>query len=286
MSLPKLPGLAPAPIVPGRETKSLNVGLGQVSSRNLVPEISLRLEPQLPDPARRKWRIVCYGAKGVGKSTFAAQVPNHFFIDCEDGLQEIIARKHRCAKWEDVLGVVNALTGPQGDKVEWVILDTILSAYKMAADYYCRLHNVQHQALIGSKGTGWSLVANEIERVILRLYNGGKGLIVNAHSEILELNFAGLEVRKTQAALGPGEVARAIRRHVDAILFFDRKRFGEERVEHIIYLKGTDDFEAMVRTSNPQALPSSIPFRGPEDNVWSLFESTVNPKSVNPQKEK
>lgn len=273
MSLAKLPPLTPNPMKPVPP---------QEKTRVAASSLTLNLEAQKPDPAKKRWRIVCYGAKGLGKSTFSAQIPGHFFIDCEDGLQEITARKHRCSRWEDVLQVVDAICSPQGATIEWVILDTIISAYKMAADFYCRLKNVAHQSLIGSMGIGWSLVANEIERVILRLYSHGKGVVINAHPEIMEMDFGGITLKKTQAALGPGEVARAIRRHVDAILYFDRKRFDSDRVEHLVYLKGTDSFEAMVRSSSPQSLPSFIPFRGPEDQVWSAFQAAVNQRKESP----
>lgn len=38
-------------------------------------------------------RLVLYGTEGIGKSSFAAQVPRPIFVPTEDGLDEIVCDK-------------------------------------------------------------------------------------------------------------------------------------------------------------------------------------------------
>lgn len=61
------------------------------------------------ETGNRPPRLVIYGAGGIGKTTFAANAPQTIFMDIEDGLDGIAAKKQRIKSWTDVVDMITAL---------------------------------------------------------------------------------------------------------------------------------------------------------------------------------
>jgi hypothetical protein len=70
-------------------------------------------------------RVVIYGVHGVGKSSLAAQAPNHVFLDFEDGLNDIdCVSTERIRDWPTIDTTLQLLVH-EPEVLQWVVIDTL-----------------------------------------------------------------------------------------------------------------------------------------------------------------
>lgn len=87
-----------------------------------------------PNPFRR---LLIYGRKKVGKTSFAATAPNVLIIDPEKGTETMVKKNPQVwpiDKWEDMQDVWGYLRGGKHD-YEWVTLDGTTRINNMALKY-------------------------------------------------------------------------------------------------------------------------------------------------------
>ena len=101
-------------------------------------------------------RIMIYGSEGIGKSTFAALVPNPVFVQTEDGLSEIDCSKLPLAKsFDDVVLQLQAVRDEQHD-YGTVVIDSLDWLERLVWDRVCADYGVKSiEKADGGYGKGY-----------------------------------------------------------------------------------------------------------------------------------
>jgi len=86
---------------------------------------------QLSKPKPRPPRILLYGPPGIGKTTFASQLPHPVLIPCEEGADTVdVAQTPRPATWAELNDILlELLDDQQGHKT--VVLDSATAAQEL-----------------------------------------------------------------------------------------------------------------------------------------------------------
>lgn len=97
-----------------------------------------------------------YGSEGIGKSTFAALVPNPVFVQTEDGLSEIDCSKFPLAKsFDDVVLQLQAVRDEQHD-YGTVVIDSLDWLERLVWDRVCADYGVKSiEKADGGYGKGY-----------------------------------------------------------------------------------------------------------------------------------
>jgi len=70
-------------------------------------------------------RCLAYGPHGVGKTTWAAQAPNHLILNFEDGVGDINCRStDRITTWGEICTILEQLMH-EPDDLDWIVIDTL-----------------------------------------------------------------------------------------------------------------------------------------------------------------
>lgn len=118
-------------------------------------------------PKPRPPRLLLYGPPGVGKTTFAAGLPNPILIPCEDGADTIaVPQAPRPSSWLDLMDTIGQLAeDAQGYKT--VILDSTTAAQEMLFRHICQEERAPTiEAACGGYGKGYVRAA-ELWRQLL-----------------------------------------------------------------------------------------------------------------------
>lgn len=217
-------------------------------------------------------RLMVYGQEGVGKSTFAAQVPEAVFIQTEDGLGQIDCAKFPlCETFRDVLAQLTALRDEAHD-FKTVALDSLDWLERLIHDDICSAYGVNSiEKADGGYGKGyvhalthWRTVLGLLDDLRAR----GMAIILLAHAKIERFEDPenpaydrySPRLHKTASAL--------ITEWADAVLFAQRRlRVSKEGQRTVAAPIGPDGGERLLRTvggpgcvaKNRYALPSELP---------------------------
>jgi hypothetical protein len=86
--------------------------------------------------ASRNVTVIC-GPSGVGKSTFASNIPGALFLDCDHGLEFLAVHRVGISSWTDMSEAYQMLAKSCGE-FEVVVVDTVDAAYQFLFDEVCR----------------------------------------------------------------------------------------------------------------------------------------------------
>lgn len=112
-------------------------------------------------------RITLYGRPKIGKSTFAASIPDCLIIDIEDGLDNIETASHRARTYTEVIETLDALLTQQ-HQFKAVAIDSVDWLEKLIHQQVCDERNVSNIEDIGY-GKGYVLATNCWQAIIDRL---------------------------------------------------------------------------------------------------------------------
>lgn len=133
----------------------------------------------------RPRKTVCYGVKGVGKSTFASMTNKPIFIPCEDGLRDLNVPQFPLAKsWVDIMESAWSLYADPHD-FGTLVIDTIDWAERLCWTYLCERAGKESISDFGF-GKGYSGSAVEFGKLLGILHN----CCVDRNMEILILGHA------------------------------------------------------------------------------------------------
>ena len=142
------------------------------------------LETRQPCLDPRRLRICVFGASGAGKTTFAAQFPQHIYFDVDRGAEAVSIRPFpadvppefagwcqrqrppiKPSRWEWMrAGILQAIEAGNGDAI---VIDTIDAAADLAFDHVCSEFGVSHPDDRPSmKPQIWGRINREIENLI------------------------------------------------------------------------------------------------------------------------
>jgi hypothetical protein len=232
----------------------------------------------ITDP--RLYTTCIYGEPGIGKTSWAAQVPGAYFIRTEEGTKGISVYGEPCLSWERFLDLCVDLQ--KGKEDEWkdqreiknVIVDTVENLYWLCGSWIARTKRFMIKGVpqeyedirFVPYGQGYIEVNNEIIRVFNKLVVLGFGLILISHEKERTIKWRGEELQKVDPNLPPSALTMIIG-YCDAVGYFSMeeeiKKEGVEvkRVEIGRYQYWQPSFLRMAKhrlTGFPERLPLPI----------------------------
>lgn len=143
----------------------------------------LNLQPTVISRDLRSKYLLIYGQPKVGKTSFAAQLPNNLIFSFEIGtnaLSGIYALP--ITKWSDLKIAIKQLEKPEvREKFHTVTFDTVSVAYSLCEKYICAQNGVQSIGDI-PYGKGYMLTRIEFEETLRKISMMGLGIILIAHA--------------------------------------------------------------------------------------------------------
>jgi len=210
--------------------------------------------PQTPssvviDP--RQYVTMIYGEPGVGKTSWASQVPGTLFVKTEEGCKGVEVYGLSCPSWNNFIDICLACEkGVQSNwesqrKVETVVIDPIEGLYWACGDWV-----VAHKTFMikGSAqsyqdirhvpyGQGFVETNKELLRVLNKLVQLGLGLVLISHEKEREVKWGGQELPKYEPCLPPSAIDTIVG-YCDAVGHFtieeEVKKEGTEVVKREI----------------------------------------------------
>ena len=141
---------------------------------------------------KRPPRIVLYGAPGIGKSSFAAAMPDPVFVTTEDGIDAItVDQFDRAETWAEFLGNVQKIvTDINGYKT--LVIDTLNGASDLAAAHVCATQFAGNwgEKGFGSFGKGWAATSEEMRKLLPMLDTArtqGMTIVILAHTGVVSV---------------------------------------------------------------------------------------------------
>lgn len=137
-------------------------------------------------------RMCCYGAEGIGKSTFASQFPDPLFIDVEGGTKQLdVARFPQPQTWNELLEMVDAvLEDPSVCRT--LVIDTVDRAEMLLTAQLLKEANVDSiEKYGGGYGKGYTALAERFNKDLLmrldKLIAKGVHVTLIAHAAMRKL---------------------------------------------------------------------------------------------------
>lgn len=248
--------------------------------------------------ANAPWRVVIYGARGIGKSTFASQCPDVLMIPVEEGTNQIrVNQLPQIKSWQELLDTLNALlTEPHDYKA--VALDGVDSADALVVAYIEEgMKTGRKKIILKNKkeaksfkelndeyGSGYSAVVEEWRALLDLLdqlrHKRGMRVILVGHAKSNRINnLAGQDYDRWEIrTLGRGTV-ELLCNWSDYVLFANKevdivntgsgretKTIAKDRPV-LIYTQQSAGHDAKTR--------GDIPFPSKLALDWALFEQTA-----------
>jgi hypothetical protein len=216
--------------------------------------------------------ILIYGQSKIGKSTFCSNADKALFLATEPGLNSLDVYQMDIESWDDLLKACGDIAKGDHD-YKTIIIDTVDNAYKMCSEYICNKFKVEHEADL-SYGKGFSLVRNELHRVLTKLAFMPYGLIMVSHSQEINIETRTGSRTKTVPTMPekPREIVTGL---VDMILYCDievtQDKDNNPIFNRVIRTKPSLNYDAGDRTGR---LPEMLPLD------YKAFLSTFNKKGA------
>jgi hypothetical protein len=199
------------------------------------------------------YSTLIYGSSKIGKSTFCSKVPDILFLSTEPGLNALNTYQTTIKTWPDFLNAAAEIAkGKHNFKA--ICVDTIDNAALFASDWICAKNSVSHPSEL-AYGKGFSLVNQELQRVLTKLASLPYGLFLISHANEKEISTRTGKYMKVVPSL-TGGVAKVVLALVDIILYFDNvvdEKSGTE--SRIIHTKPSKFYDAGDRAGR---LPEEI----------------------------
>jgi len=219
-----------------------------------------------------KYLLFLYGVPKIGKTTFCSMMNDPLFIATEQGLNALSVYAVFPRSWDDVLETGAELE--ETDAYRTIVLDTVDNAYQMAMDYTCKKYSIKHPQDL-EYGKGWSLVNKEFQRVVNKLAQSRRGLVLVSHSQDSTIKTRTAEITKSVPTISGG-ARKFILGLADIILFAEMVE-TKDGMKRTLHAAPSENWEAGDRTGR---LPAEMPLDWPA--VKAAFENGSHP--VNPKK--
>jgi hypothetical protein len=210
-----------------------------------------------PETDPMRYSILLYGPTKVGKTTFASHADGAVFLATEPGTKALEVYSVPVADWPTLLKALGELASG-GHDFKTVVIDTIDNAYQMCQEHVCKENGWAHPS-DGPYGKGWSAVAGEFKRVLLKLANMPFGVVLISHSMDKEIETRTGSYSKTTTTL-PESARKIVIGLMDLVLLCDlevvQDEHGTYQQKRIIRTKPSASWDAGDRTGRlPDVLP-------------------------------
>lgn len=204
--------------------------------------MSLPTQKRAPSDALEDYTILICGEKNSGKTSFAAQAPNHFIFEFEPG-----NAKHLSCVYEDCPDLKTFerwLKEAENDgQPRTLIVDEVQKLYELCLEKLLKESGVDDPQELGW-AKGWKRIAAYFNRYITRLQAIPGGNIYTAHSEYKEVKTRGGGKVEIIAPRIGKEVGRLKDKqlHICGMIMF-----SEETGQRDFYLQGNNLIEASCK---------------------------------------
>ena len=137
-------------------------------------------------------RLCCYGAEGIGKSTFASQFPDPLFIDVEGGTKQLdVSRFPQPTTWPELLEMVDAVIEDPA-LCKTLVIDTADRAESLLIAQLLKEGKVDSiEKYGGGYGKGYTAIAERFNKDLLmrldKLIAKGVHVTLIAHAAMRKL---------------------------------------------------------------------------------------------------
>lgn len=211
-----------------------------------------------------------YSLPKVGKTTFAAQIPDNLLLCFERGvnfLSGIYAVDIQ--RWSDLKAILRQLNKPDvKGKFKTITFDTVGIAWELCEEYICSCNNV---STIGDIpwGEGYKLVSKEFKSVLRGISMMGYGVVLIAHAKISNVKIDDdIFVEKVSPDL-PARAQTIVNAFVDIAGYIRLSYDNSGNSTRTLVFRGNENVVAGTRA---KYLPNEIPFSY-EDLVDSLVKA-------------
>lgn len=196
-----------------------------------------------------------YGKQKIGKSSFCSGLNDPYFLDTENGLNNLDVFKTDIDSWETFKEVYKEFKAKKGKlPFKTLVIDTIDNLWQMCCDYICQQQKINHESEL-EWGKGYAMIQREFNVALAAYRSLGMGLIYTSH--VSEEEIATRIGKYTH--FGPSMqrgCAKQILPSVDFILYatsIDDEKGEEKRV---LYTKPSKYWEAGDRIGKlPEVMP-------------------------------
>lgn len=197
-----------------------------------------------------------YGPPKVGKSTFGSMMDNPLFLGTEPGLNALSVYAVFPRSWKQLLETCAELD--KSKEFSTIVIDTIDNAYDLCLDHVCKEEGIKHPEDM-DYGKGWSLVKKEFQRVITKLAQGPRGLLLISHAQDLTIKSRTAEITKAVPTIG-GSARRFILGLADIILYAEMTQGDKGEMDRVLHAAPSENWEAGDRTGRlPEVMPLDWP---------------------------
>src|SRR3990167_2672164 len=148
------------------------------------PSLSLPLEVSTPSDSLSDYAILLYGREKIGKTTFAAQFPDAFFLMFEPGGKSLSIYQKYVNNWAEFIGYISLLKKERRFKT--IVVDTVDISYKMCYEHVCKKLGIDHPSEEGwSKA--WNMIRDEFQKHVAALLKLRRGVICISHATEREI---------------------------------------------------------------------------------------------------
>ena len=177
---------------------------------------------------QRPQRLLIYGPEGIGKSTFASQMPDPLFVDVEDGSGHLPVRRLPVPPdWDTLLAEIDSVyEEPKG--ISTIVIDSV-----DAAERLCQAKVIERAKKKSIEawgyGKGYVVAAEEYQNLLTaldRCIRRGVNVVMVAHSQLRKVErpdeegaYDRFEVKLNK------HVASKTKEWADAVLFLDYETF-------------------------------------------------------------
>lgn len=215
---------------------------------------------------KKKIKALIYGEPGVGKSVFASQFPNPFFLTTDgnyEWLEDFGAKPeahHRVDSWADFVDYIN---NNNFDGYDTIVVDLLEDLFKWNEYEFVQKNRLEHISDAGY-GKGYDITRNNFFIEITKLLNKDKHVILLMHEVVITTkDRRGVEKHsyKPSSRL-PDKVLDMIEGRLRFVLrayFQDVDINGRLVQKRMLSLIPKSNEYGIIRGVNTDALPEDIP---------------------------
>jgi hypothetical protein len=215
---------------------------------------------------KKKIKMLLYGEPGVGKSVFASQFPNPFFLTTDgnyEWLEDFGAKPeahHRVDSWADFVDYIN---NNDFDGYDTIVVDLLEDLFKWNEYEFVQKNRLEHISDAGY-GKGYDITRNNFFIEITKLLNKDKHVVLLMHEVVITTkDRRGVEKHsyKPSSRL-PDKVLDMIEGRLRFVLrayFQDVDINGRLVQKRMLSLIPKSNEYGIIRGVNTDALPEDIP---------------------------
>jgi len=221
-------------------------------------------------------RMLIMGPPKAGKSTLCSGFPNALFLATEKGYGALKIYVKDIMTWQDFKDIVKDIVKGKHE-FKTIVIDTADILFKLCADDGCDKLGIDHMS-DGDFGKGYSIVTDEFDRELNKLFMTNYGIILISHIKVQELIGRYGKSMKIVPTLS-NQARRVIMPKVDIIGYLnsklikiDDKKYKQKR---IINFEPSEELECGDRTG---MLPSEIVCYKDPKKTYDEFYKYFNDK--------